>query len=195
MQSAAVPPVDHEGLLRVLGEAQRIGTLGQAPLAEIIRHATWYADALPAETNRVIDLGSGAGVPGLIIALVRPNAQITLVDRRAKCTDALLRAVAVLNLGDRVGVRRDDVEHLSRQPEWRESFDAAVSRGFGPPHQTLMQARLFVRVGGVVVISEPPADVPHRWIGIDLGQLGLSGPHRLGPVGMFHVEHNLPIDS
>ncbi len=195
MQSAAVPPVDHAGLLRVLGEAQRIGTLGPAPLEEIIRHATSFADALPAETNRVIDLGSGAGVPGLIIALVRPNAQVTLVDRRAKCTDALLRAVAVLNLGEWVSVRRDDVEDMSRRPEWRESFDAAVSRGFGPPQQTLTLARLFVRVGGVVVISEPPADVPDRWGDIDLGQMGLSGPHRLGPVGMFHVEHGLPIQS
>ncbi|MEO8364372.1 MAG: RsmG family class I SAM-dependent methyltransferase [Ilumatobacteraceae bacterium] len=192
MQPAAVPPVEHEGLLRVLGEAQRIGTLGPAPLTEVIRHATWFADALPPETNRVIDLGSGAGVPGLIVALVRPNAQITLVDRRTKCTDALLRAVAVLNLGDRVSVHRGDVEHLSRQSEWRESFDAAVSRGFGPPHQTLTLARLFVRVGGVVVISEPPADIPDRWGDIDLGQMGLSGPYPLGPVGVFHVEHNSP---
>ena len=195
MQSAAVPPVEHEGLLRILGEAQRIGTLGPAPLAETIRHATWFADALPPETNKVIDLGSGAGVPGLIVALVRLNAHVTLVDRRAKCTDALLRAVAVLNLGNRVSVRRDDVEHLSRQPEWRESFDAAVSRGFGPPHQTLTLARVFVRVGGVVVISEPPEERADRWGGIDLDETGLSGPHRLGPVAVFHVEHNLPIDS
>lgn len=195
MQSATVPPDEHEGLLRVLGEAQRIGTLGSAPCAEVIRHATWFADALSPEAIGVIDLGSGAGVPGLVVALARPKAHVTLVDRRTKCTDALLRAVVALNLSERVSVRNDDVENLSREPGWQQAFDAAISRGFGPPLRTLTLARLFVRVGGVVVISEPPEDVPDRWGGIDLVGMGLSEPHRLGPVAVFHVEHGSSINS
>lgn len=189
MQSETVPPYDHEGLLRVLGEAQRIGTLGAAPCAEVIRHATWFADALPPDANRVIDLGSGAGVPGLIVAMVRPKLEITLVDRRAKCADALHRAVSVLDLAERVSVRCEDVENLCRLPGWHRTFDAAISRGFGPPLRTLTLSALFVRLGGVVVISEPPDDEPNRWASIDLAGMGLSGPQRLGPVSVFHVEH------
>lgn len=192
MQSAAVPPCEHEGLLRVLGEAQRIGTLGSAPSAEIIRHSTWFADALPPDAIRVIDLGSGAGVPGLIVALVRPKVQITLVDRRIKCVDALHRAVSALDLAERVIVRCDDAEDLCHLPGWRRSFDAAISRGFGPPVLTLTLSALFVRVGGIVVISEPPDDAPDRWAEIDLAGLGLSSPQRLGPVAVFHVEHAFP---
>jgi len=191
MQSATVPPSDHAGLLRVLGEAQRIGTLGATPCAEIIRHATWFADALPPDVNRVIDLGSGAGVPGLIVAIVRPKVQVTLVDRRAKCADALQRAVSILDLGERVTVRCEDAENLSRPSGWAQSFDAAISRGFGPSMRTLYLSALFVRLGGVVVISEPPNDVPNRWADIDLDRLGLSGPQRLGPVAVFHVEHSI----
>lgn len=189
MPSAAAPPCDHEGLLRVLGEAQRIGTLGAAPCGEVIRHSAWFADALPTEVKRVIDLGSGAGVPGLIVAIIRPLLQITLVDRRAKCVDALHRAVSTLDLTGRVSVCRADVEHLSRLVGWQRNFDAAVSRGFGPPLKTLTWSTLFVRPGGVVVISEPPDETPDRWGGIDLEDMGLRGPQRLGPVAVFHVEH------
>jgi len=173
----------------VLGEAQRIGTLGAAPCAEIIRHATWFADGLPSDVHRVIDLGSGAGVPGLIVAIVCPEIRVTLVDRRAKCVDALQRAVSALDLVERVDVRCADVENLSRIPGWQRSFDAAISRGFGPPLRTLSLSALFVRLGGVVVVSEPPNDVPDRWVGIDLHRFGLSDPRRLGPIAVFHVEH------
>lgn len=191
MQSITVAPCKHEGLLRVLCEAQRIGTLGPAPSVEIIRHATWFADALPPDATRVIDLGSGAGVPGLIVALVRPKLQVTLVDRRVKCTDALRRAVSVLDLTERVNVYCNDADHLHLLPEFDRTFDAAISRGFGPPLRTLVLSAPYVRPGGVVVVSEPPSDLPDRWIGIDLAGMGLRGPQRVGPVAVFHVEHPL----
>lgn len=193
MQLATIPPYDHEGLLRVLGEAQRIGTLGSAPLVEIIRHSTWFADALPASINRVIDLGSGAGVPGLIVAMTRPMLHLTLVDRRAKCADALCRAVSALGLTERVHVVCQDVERLSRSADWEKSFDAAISRGFGPPARTLRLSALFVRRNGVVAISEPPGDKPNRWANIDPADIGLSLPQRLGPIAVFHVEHSTTI--
>ena len=189
MSSALEPPVDHEGLLQVLGEAQRIGTLGSTPISETIRHSTWFADALPSDAVRIIDLGSGAGVPGLIVALCRPTVEMTLVDRRTKCADALVRAVNVLGIADRVIIRCADAADLSRLPDWRHSFDAAISSGFGPPLATLALSALFVRLGGIAVISEPPEDEPDRWAGIDVTKHGVSNPQRIGPVAVFHVEH------
>ncbi|MEO5974578.1 MAG: RsmG family class I SAM-dependent methyltransferase [Ilumatobacteraceae bacterium] len=192
MQSTAEPPIDHQGLLKVLGEAQRIGTLGSAPIPDTIRHSAWFADALPSDVERVIDLGSGAGVPGLIVALCRPTIHMTLVDRRTKCADALLRAVHVLGLGERVRVRCADAADLNQLPDWEHSFDAAISRGFGPPLVTLAISAPFVRIGGTVIISEPPDDRPDRWAGVELAEHGLSGPQRLGPVAVFHVEQHSP---
>lgn len=187
---ADLDPVQHEGLLRVLGEAQRIGALGTQPVHEIIEHATAFVDALPITTQSCVDLGSGAGVPGLVIAVARPHLQVTLVDRRSKRTDSLERAVRVLGIHDRVTVVCADVEDFSRRPSIRRSFDAACARGFGPPEYTIEWSSELVRTGGVVVVSEPPAESPDRWEHLQLEPLGIRRYQRTGRVAVFHVEHS-----
>lgn len=167
-----------------------MGALGSSPLFEIIRHASWYADAIPVEALEIVDLGSGAGVPGLIVAVARPELRVTLVDRRQKRVDALLRAIALLGKGDQVAAICADVGKIRTEVPWQGRFDAAVSRGFGPPLQTLRWSVQFVRPGGVVVISEPPNKVGDRWEGVDLTALGVVGPTRIGPLAVFHVEHH-----
>ena len=186
---AVVPPEEHEGLIRVFTEAQRIGALGTQPVVDIIVHARSFADALPPTVTSCVDLGSGAGVPGLVVAVARPEIHVTLVDRRSKRTDTLLRAVRSLNLGDQVSVVCADIERFAQQPETKQSFDAACARGFGPPEFTLTWSARLVKAGGVIVVSEPPLDSPDRWKDVDLQSLGVSVPKRLGPVVMFHVEH------
>jgi len=189
VQPQTDPPISHQGLLRVLGEAQRVGALGSSPLFEIIRHASWFADAIPIEAREIVDLGSGAGVPGLIVAVARPELRVILVDRRQKRVDALVRAIALLGKGGQVAAVCADVNKIRHDDEWRGRFDAAISRGFGPPLQTLAWSVQLVRPGGVVVISEPPDEIGDRWAGVDLVALGVVGPTRVGPLAMFHVEH------
>ena len=189
MQPQTDPPILHQGLLWVLGEAQRVGALGSSPLFEIIRHASWFADAIPSDAREVVDLGSGAGVPGLIVAVVRPELRVTLVDRRQKRVDALIRAITLLDMGERVAAVCADVDKIRIEMPWRGKFDAAISRGFGPPLQTLTWSAQLVRPGGVVVISEPPNQELDRWDGVDLTAIGVVGPTRVGPLAVFHVEH------
>jgi len=180
---------NHSGLVTVLGEAQRIGALGAAPVAEIIAHAAAFADALPESVQTCIDLGTGAGVPGLVIAVARPTMSITLVDRRAKRTDALERAIRFLGVQERVSVVCADMMQFARLPEVHHRFDAAVTRGFGPPDITLTTASACVRSGGVVVISEPPVEHPVRWTAEVLRAAHVDSWDRRGPVAVFHVEH------
>lgn len=146
-------------LVEALTEAQRLGFLGARPITEVIEHARFFVDALnelPADA-RLIDLGSGGGVPGLVIAAERPDLHVTLLDRRTKRTDFLERIVRRLGWTERASVTALDVANLRPDP----LFDAAVARGFGPPAETLVVAARLVRVGGLVVISEPPAG--DRW--------------------------------
>ena len=174
-------------LVDALLDAQRLGFLGSRPIPEVIEHARGFVRALRAcENDRVIesvlDLGSGGGVPGLIIAHDLPTVRLTLLDRRAKRTDALERLVRRLGWQDRITVACTDVTTFA--PD--DLFDAVVARGFGPPEFTLAQAVRFVRDGGPIVISEPP-DVD-RWDDRLLADLGLrrveaptSSPSAGGP--------------
>jgi 16S rRNA (guanine527-N7)-methyltransferase len=157
-------------LVDALLDSQRLGFLGSRPIPEVIEHARGFVRALEARdrpVESVLDLGSGGGVPGLVIAHDLPTVRLTLLDRRAKRTDALERLVRRLGWQDRITVACTDVTTF--RPD--DPFDAVVARGFGPPEFTLTQAVRFVRDGGPIVISEPPE--VDRWDDRLLAELGL----------------------
>jgi 16S rRNA (guanine527-N7)-methyltransferase len=182
-------------LLATLRSAQRWGLLGARPVEEVVEHArefvralveldaTSNARVLPTSSwprsSTVVDIGSGGGVPGLIVAHDRPDLAVTLVDRRQKCTDFLERAVAALGLREHVTVRCCDAKALIMAGD---RFDAVTARGFGPPSQTLRAAAHLVRPDGRILISEPPEG--DRWSPDELGALGLTR-RRLGAVAVF----------
>lgn len=143
--------------------AQRLGTLGERPVEEVIDHARQFVAALPEGVRRVIDLGTGAGVPGLVIADERPEVILTLVDRRQTRMDALRQAVAGLGWSERVQVLTAEAEALARQHEHAGMYDAVVCRGLAHPQVTAALARPFLKNGGSLIVSEPPVFDPSRW--------------------------------
>lgn len=76
------------------------------------------AELLP-ESIRLVDIGSGAGLPGLAMACVRPDLQVSLVESLSRRTDFLTEVIADLGLADRVRVVRGRAE------------DAAVVKAVG----------------------------------------------------------------
>jgi 16S rRNA (guanine527-N7)-methyltransferase len=147
----------------VLLTAQRLGTLGDRPIPEVIEHARYFVRALEGVTGRVADIGTGAGVPGLVIAVDRPDLDMVLVDRRENRMDELARGVASMGLSDRVQVLIEDVGTMGTSSEFAAQFDAVVCRGFGPPDLTARLARPLLKNGGRLVVSEPPLFDPSRW--------------------------------
>ncbi|MFM7827194.1 MAG: hypothetical protein ACKO82_06240, partial [Acidimicrobiaceae bacterium] len=79
---------------------------------------------------------------------------------------------------------------LVRDDKFFKQFDAAISRGLGPPVETLKLSRDLVKPEGVVIISEPPPSAQSRWNPEDVLSLGLNGPIRHGAVAMFHVKQS-----
>ena len=156
-------------LVTALGDAQRLGFLGARPIPDVVAHARGFVRALRAhgDVGTVIDLGSGGGIPGLVIAHDLPDLRVTLLDRRAKRTDFLERVVRRLGWSDRVSVICADAESF----EPIDRFDAVVARGFGPPEFTVRAATRLVRAGGPLVISEPPG--ADRWDDDVLARLGV----------------------
>jgi 16S rRNA (guanine527-N7)-methyltransferase len=136
--------------------------LGDRPVAEVILHAQAFVAALADVHGVVVDLGSGGGVPGLVIAVARPDLHLVLVDRRRARTDHLVRLVRRLGLTTRVDVRAADARELILPAP----ADAVVARGFGAPAVTARAAARVLRDGGLLVVSEPPHERGNRWAAI-----------------------------
>lgn len=112
----------------------------------------------------MIDLGSGAGIPGLVLAWDRPDLSFTLLDVRQKRADQLERLVRRLGLRDRVRVVCRTVEAFgAAEPA---TFDVVVARKFGPPASVLAAATALLRADGRVVVSAAPDD---RWDDLPVG--------------------------
>ena len=87
--------------------------------------------ALPDRPGlRVIDVGTGGGLPGLALKLARPDLRLTLLDSVAKKTRVLVEIARELGLDD-VEVLTGRAEEVGRDPARRESWDVAVARAVG----------------------------------------------------------------
>ena len=164
----------------VLSEARDQGFLGPGPVEGHIEHAAGFVHAVgePAP-NRVVDLGSGAGIPGLALALAWPAAAVCLVDSSERRAAFLAGAVGQLGLGHRVVVAHVRAEEAGRDPLWRGRADLVVARSFGPPAVTAECAAPLRAVGGRLVVSEPPEGGQERWPAEPLATLGLRPTGRV----------------
>jgi 16S rRNA (guanine527-N7)-methyltransferase len=176
-----------DDLVRVLAEIQRRGAIGRTSLPDAVDHSDRFVAALPAGARSLIDLGSGGGLPGLVIAHRRRDLQVLLIERRAKRVDLLRFGVRALDLADTVTVYDGDTltyaVEVAHDPTRRA--DVVTARAYGPLPIVLETAAALVRLGGMVLVSDPPASantVQHRAFHDQGTQDGI---HRY----MFHVEH------
>ena len=162
-----------EAVLGALAEARALGFLGPGPLEAHVASAVAFRQALGSIDGSALDLGSGGGVPGLLLAAHYVEVAWTLVDQHRRRTSFLARAVATLGWVGRVAVVRAAAEDLAHDPVYRNRFDAVTARSFAPPPVTAEVAVGFLRLGGVLVVAEPPREEPTRWPGSGLSALGL----------------------
>lgn len=162
---------DDAALLHALEMIQERGAIGEASLDRAITHADLYATRVSADAARLVDLGSGGGLPGLVIAVRCSWLDITLVERREKRADLLRRAVRSLGLTDRVTVVAEDVQRLATSSAG--TFDVVTARSFAAPPITLRWASVLLRSGGLLLVSEPPEDDAGRWPTADIEARGL----------------------
>ncbi len=163
-----------DDLVSILEESRSLGFLGPGPVSPQIDHARAFLDSLAVQ-GRVLDLGSGGGVPGLVLALALPASEFVLLDSNQRRCAFLQAAIERLNIADRTSVVTGRAEELARDPELRGSFDSVVSRSFGPPAVTAECAIGFMSgPGSVLLISEPPQSQADRWPEQGLQLLGLE---------------------
>ncbi|MFP3899504.1 MAG: 16S rRNA (guanine(527)-N(7))-methyltransferase RsmG [Acidimicrobiia bacterium] len=169
-----------DALDTVLERSRRLGFLGPGSLRVQREHALGFALATGEAPERFLDLGSGGGIPGLVLAVEWPESEGVLLDAAERRCRFLVEAVEELDLGERVSIRRGRAEEVGRQGDLRGSFDLVVARSFGSPAVTAECAAPFLRAGGRLVVSDPPAaggkgaEAAERWPSSGLALLGME---------------------
>jgi 16S rRNA (guanine527-N7)-methyltransferase len=99
------------------------------------------------EARSLVDVGSGAGLPGLPIKIVRPGLRVTLIEADQAKAAFLVHACATLGL-EQVEVVARRAEDAGHDPALREAFDVAVARALAPLPVLVELCLPLVRVGG-----------------------------------------------
>jgi 16S rRNA (guanine527-N7)-methyltransferase len=141
------------------------------------------------DAQKVVDVGSGGGLPGLPLKIVRPDLQLTLIEADQDKAAFLVHACAQLGLqGVEVVARR--AEDAGHDPRLREVFDLAVARALAPLPVLAELCLGLVRVGGRLLAQKTegePTSAAERAIDIMGGALTAthaspSGARRAGTV-------------
>lgn len=178
-------------LREVLLRSRELGFLGPGEVDQHVHHAQAFLAPLAAvgEGGRVLDLGSGGGVPGLVLAVRRPDLDVVLLDAMSRRCTFLEAAAAELGLAGRVRVVCERSEVAARDPELRGTFDVVVARSFAAPPVTAECAAGFLRVGGRLLVSEPPDHTgEERWPAAPLDELGLTVGRRWSVEGAATIQ-------
>lgn len=150
----------------------------------------------PKAGEDVLDVGSGAGLPGIPLAILCPGTHFLLVDALQKRVDFLqeVAAAAVHN----VRALHVRVEDMARQPEYREHFPLVVSRAVAPLPVLAELLLPFVRVGGTAYAYKGPG-VTQEWTQGERASQTLGGqlrPPILTPLPGKDWQHQLvPIEK
>ena len=164
-----------------LGELARLISgwpgLAAGPTDSLVEDCLVLVDHL-GDARRVVDVGSGGGLPGVPLKIVRPDLEMVLVEADGDKAAFLIHACAQLGLqGVEVVNRR--AEEAARDPRLREAFDLAVARALAAMPVLAELCLPFVRVGGRLLAQKTAAE--------DVGAAGRAievlggGPARVVP--------------
>jgi 16S rRNA (guanine527-N7)-methyltransferase len=110
---------------------------------------------IPQE-GKVLDIGSGGGLPGLPLAICYPKSTYTLVDSNRKKMTFVRHVVRTLSL-NHVSVLTDRIENLLDNPEFENSFDVCVARAVTSIEKLVVWATPLLKENGLLVCFKGPA--------------------------------------
>ncbi|HSL93713.1 MAG TPA: 16S rRNA (guanine(527)-N(7))-methyltransferase RsmG [Bacillota bacterium] len=105
----------------------------------------------------LLDVGSGAGLPGIPLAVAVPGLRVTLLDSITKKVGFLKEAISGMSLGDRVKALSERAEKAGHFADMRESYDVVISRAVARLNVLSEYCLPFVRVGGRFLAMKGPA--------------------------------------
>ncbi len=115
--------------------------------------------AAPATGARVADIGAGGGVPGMVMAILRPDLRVTLIESDRRKAGFLVHAAALCGC-TRVTVEPRRAEEVGRDPAHRDTYDLAVSRATASAPVLCELALPLLHAGGrlLALVADAEAD-------------------------------------
>lgn len=166
------------------------GFFGPGDLAPQVSHAEGFAEVVESfcggPPSEFLDLGSGGGLPGLVL-LARWRCEGVLLDSMTRRCRSLREYLTWDDAPGSGRVEEGRAEELGHRRDLRAHFRVVTSRSFGPPAVTAECGAPFLVIGGVLVVAEPPIDDPSRWDEAGLATLGLVARGRRGSTWGFMV--------
>lgn len=132
----------------------------------------------------LIDIGSGGGFPGLVLAIALPDWRVVSVESTGKKADFQQKIVDELELSN-VEVYHERAEELAREQDFRERFDVATARALGQLSIIAELAMPFVRKGGRFMSWKGPKLAEEM-------QAGESAVRKLGGTSLREMPYHLP---
>lgn len=167
----------------ILEKSQKLNFLGNPPIDDHIRNAMGFAQVIHGFTEenqkrKIYDLGSGGGVPALVLIEEFKEWEFVLIERKEKRANFLFEAINALNASERVEIVCDEAENVARDEKFSFGADFVTARSFGPPAITAECACRLLKLNGLLVVSEPPGSTD-RWMHVKLSLTGLNSVENL----------------
>ncbi|NNN13401.1 MAG: hypothetical protein HKL81_06630 [Acidimicrobiaceae bacterium] len=167
---------------RWLQEAWELGLLGPQSFDVQLEHSIVFVRAasellaaLVVANPICFDLGSGAGIPGFVLAYsLAEGAVVHLVESQARRAEFLRRQRDLFHFNCEVSVVNERAEVVGRVPEYRGVGSLVVARGFAGPAITAECAAPLLAVGGFLLVSDPPEGGEERWSEDVMDELGFK---------------------
>ena len=128
-----------------------------------------------------LDIGSGAGLPGIPLAITRPETSFVLLDRSGRRCDLMRRATGILELPN-CRVIQQDVAEVD------ERFGAIVSRAAIPPEMMMIHVKRILKPGGVAILGLSHTAKPQQTL---TAPVGLTSSVISVPADILDTEINL----
>jgi len=141
-----------------------------------------------AEGSRCADLGSGGGIPGVVVAVLRPDVSMTLVESDRRKAGFLVHVCGLLELAN-VSVAARRAEELGADPVHHEAYDVVLSRAAAPPPLLWRLSAPLLRPGGTLWALVSDADAQSTVAALDR----VTGVKAWSPaVGILAVRREAP---
>ena len=115
-----------------------------------------FTALLPREPLRILDIGAGAGIPGVPLRIVDARLALTLIESRRKPVSFLHALIRELALSD-IAVHHGRAEALLAElPELQGKFDVVVTRAVGLGSEVIEMAMAYLKSGGKLIAAGPP---------------------------------------